>query len=179
MTDSQTRRRGPSVGSVIALVVVIGFGLVIFATTSGGQYAVAISQVTSDPAKFENRKIRVTGNIKHGSARFLTRGDQPETRFAIIDEHGNELEIVYQQAPPDPFKEGRSSVVEGVLQADGTVLCHKLTVKCPSKYQGEGGDGPEDTDSFDAPSFDRYRSAPGPSSQRATPDGGQPRLAAD
>lgn len=158
MTTKQTSSRGISVGAIIGTVVVIGLGLVVFATTSGGQYAVAIDQITNQPEKFHNKKIRVTGNIKLGSARFLTTNGQPETRFAIVDEHGNELEIIYLQAPPDPFKEGRSSVVEGVLQDDGTVVCHKLTVKCPSKYQGEGGENGDDgLNNYDSPSYDRYR----------------------
>jgi cytochrome c-type biogenesis protein CcmE len=158
MDTSSRKRGGVSVGAIIAVIVVVGLGLVIFATASGGQYAVAIDQITSEPERFHHKKVRVVGNIKAGSTQLLTTNGQPELRFAIVDEHGNELKVVYNQAPPDPYKEGRSSVVEGVLQPDGSVLCQKLTVKCPSKYQGEGGDAPTDgDDGLGSPAFDRYR----------------------
>lgn len=170
MSTKHSPRRGPSVGFIIGTVVVIGLALVILATASGGQYAVAIEQVASQPEKFQNQKIRVVGHIKQGSTQILTSNGQPEAHFAIVDEHGHELKIVFNQALPDPYKEGRSAVVEGVLQADGTVLCNKLTVKCPSKYQGEGGDGPaEGEGAFDSKAYDRYR--PGNDAAPAAPRG--------
>jgi cytochrome c-type biogenesis protein CcmE len=168
MSEPRPARRGIPVGGIIFGVVVVGVALVVLATTSGGQYAVAIDQIAAAPDRFTGEKLRVTGNIKAGSARFLTANGLPETRFAIVDAHGNTLEVLYQQAPPDPFKEGRSAVVEGVLQEDGSILCHKLTVKCPSKYQGEGGDAAEDP--WTSPAYDRYRKG-GEAKPASGPDG--------
>ena len=64
MSTQHLPRRGPSVGFIIGAVVVIGLALVILATASGGQYAVAIEQVASQPEKFQDQKIRVVGHIK-------------------------------------------------------------------------------------------------------------------
>jgi len=140
-----TRAKG--YGLIIAVIVAIGVGLVVFVTSSGGQSELTIAKVTENPAKYENRKLRVVGTIKAGSTAAQAQDGRPETHFAIIDEEGRELPIVYRQSLPDPYKEGRSAIIEGTFTADGVVEANKLTVKCPSKYQSENGE-PADYEAY-------------------------------
>ncbi|MCC6623193.1 MAG: cytochrome c maturation protein CcmE [Deltaproteobacteria bacterium] len=148
-TPSRGRReasKASGYGLIIAAIVAIGVGLVVFVTSSGGQSELTIAKVTATPDKYENRKLRVVGTIKQGSTASLAQNGRPETRFSIIDEEGRELPIVYRQALPDPYQEGRSAIVEGTF-ADGVVEANRLTVKCPSKYQSENGE-PSDYDAY-------------------------------
>jgi cytochrome c-type biogenesis protein CcmE len=86
--------------------------------------------------------MKVVGMVAEGSIDTYTTNGRVETHFQIHDGKGHVLPILYPHNPPDPFKEGRQVIVEGVLEKgdDGKerVLCQKLTVKCPSKYQEEG-----------------------------------------
>ncbi|MFO0750916.1 MAG: cytochrome c maturation protein CcmE [Myxococcota bacterium] len=130
-------------GLIVGIIVAIGIALVVFVTTSGGQSELTIGKVTAAPEKYENRKLRVVGTIKQGSTKSTTVNGKSETNFAIVDDQGNELRVVYRQALPDPYKEGRSAIVEGTYASaagtSGLVEANKLTVKCPSKYQTEDG----------------------------------------
>lgn len=134
-------------GLIVGAIVAIGVGLVIFVTTSGGQSELTIGKVTSQPEKYEARKLRIVGTIKEGSTKQTSVNGKPETHFGLVDEDGNELTVVYRQSLPDPYKEGRSAIVEGTYSSaslagsagGGIVEANKLTVKCPSKYQTEDG----------------------------------------
>lgn len=154
-------------GLIVGIIVAIGVALVVFVTTSGGQSELTIVKVTSAPEKYDNRKLRVVGTIKQGSTKSVSQNGQSETQFALIDELGNELQVVYHQALPDPYKEGRSAIVEGTYASNttgGVVDASKLTVKCPSKYQSEDG-SPIDNDEYKKRYMsDQAPAGPGPRS---------------
>jgi len=137
--ERATARR-PRVGLIIAAIVAVGFGLLLMASFTGGQYALELATVAESPEAFDGKRVRVVGNIKFGSVRRVIQEGQPLIRFAIIDDHGNELDVSYAQSPPDSFEEGREAIAEGVLVNGGHTLdATRLTVKCPSKYQTEDG----------------------------------------
>lgn len=134
------RRRGGAYSLIIVGIIVAGVALVLMSSLSGGQYAVEIGQVVAaEPDRYEGKRLRVVGNIKADSARHVVVEGKPELHFAIVDAHGNELAVVYPQAPPDAFEDGRECIVEGTLTSPTTIEAAKLTVKCPSKYQTEDG----------------------------------------
>ncbi len=126
---------------IIAGIVCIGALLVVQSSFSSGTYALEITEIRENPARYFGRDIRLVGNIKEGSVHTDSSGDALVLTFAVHDGQGNEVLVRYPHNPPDPFKEGRECIVEGTFNADGAVDCHKLTVKCPSKYQEEGGAG--------------------------------------
>lgn len=146
MTDNQSRsrsNRGPSrfgYPLIIGGILAVGIIFVFISTASGGQYALELGQVAATPARYDGKRVRIVGHIKHGSTQELVTAGQPELHFAIIDEQGHEVAVVYQQSRPDAYEEGRSCIVEGTLTEGGMRLdAQKLTVKCPSKYQTEDG----------------------------------------
>ena len=58
----------------------------------------------------------------------------------LADAQNRELVCRYHGALPDPFKEGRNVIVQGMLQKDGSLQASQLIVKCPSKYVEKGKD---------------------------------------
>ena len=143
MSDRETKQRQPSRFAypvIIGGILAVGLVFVFISTASGGQYALEVGQVATSPERYDGKRVRLVGHIKAGSTQELVTAGQPELHFAIIDEQGHEVAVVYQQSRPDAYEEGRSCIVEGTLTEGGMRLdAQKLTVKCPSKYQTEDG----------------------------------------
>jgi cytochrome c-type biogenesis protein CcmE len=145
-----TRRKG-GYPLIIAGMVAIGLVLVVSSSFSSGSYSLSIADLAGDSDLYIDRDVKVVGTVKAGSVDIRTQARSVAVHFVIEDGLGGEVPVVYPHNPPDPFKEGREVIVEGTVQApanDGeppAVLCHFLTVKCPSKYQEEGLDGGDDS----------------------------------
>lgn len=138
------KRRRVAYPLIIGGMIAVGALLVVQSSFSSGSYSLEIEDIRESPGRYVGRDIKVVGHIKEGSVHSDQTGDRIVLTFSIHDGQGNELVIRYPHNPPDPFKEGRQCIVEGVFAEDGAVDCHKLTVKCPSKYQEEGGGGGSD-----------------------------------
>ena len=127
---------------IIATIIGVGLLLVVQSSFSSGSYSMEIDVVQEKATRYLGRDIKVVGVVAEGSIETRTDPTRIETHFQIHDGKGNTLPILYPHNPPDPFKEGRQVIVEGVLEKGDNgkerVLCQKLTVKCPSKYQEEG-----------------------------------------
>lgn len=129
---------------IIGTMVCFGALLIVTSSFSSGTYSLEIQAFHEHPDLYIDHDVKVVGTIKTGSIDTRTSHERIETHFVIHDGKGNEVAVNYPHNPPDPFKEDREVIVEGeFLRAEkgagGYVLCHKLTVKCPSKYQNEDG----------------------------------------
>lgn len=122
---------------IIAAIVLAGAVLIVSTGFSGGRYSLEIASVTQDREAYVGHEVKVVGKIKEGSSSIEDHTGVVELHFTVHDGEGHEIKVIYPHNPPDPFKEGRECIVEGLMQADNTILCSKLTVKCPSKYQNE------------------------------------------
>lgn len=125
-------------------MVCFGAILIVTSSFSSGTYSLEIEEIQENPDLYMDHDVKVVGTIKTGSIDTRTSHELIETLFVIHDGKGNEVAVNYPHNPPDPFKEDREVIVEGEFLraasgAGGYVLCHKLTVKCPSKYQNEDG----------------------------------------
>ncbi|MEE2779507.1 MAG: cytochrome c maturation protein CcmE [Myxococcota bacterium] len=136
---------------IIAAMIAIGLVLVVSSSFSSGTYSLTIGDLAKDSDLYIDRDVKVVGNVKAGSVDIRTQARSISVHFVIEDGLGGEVPVVYPHNPPDPFKEGREVIVEGTVQpptSEGespAVLCHILTVKCPSKYQEEGLDGGDES----------------------------------
>lgn len=141
-TLTATRRSRFGYPLIIATIVGVGTLLVVQSSFSSGSYSLEIDIVQEKASRYLGRDVKVVGVVAEGSIETRTDPTRIETHFEIHDGKGHTLPILYPHNPPDPFKEGRQVIVEGVLERaeDGSerILCQKLTVKCPSKYQEEG-----------------------------------------
>ena len=158
MTTSETpiRTRRSRYPFIIGTIVAVGVLLVVNSSFSSGTYSLEIATVDAHPAKYFGRDVKIVGKVLEGSIQTHGTMQQVQTHFTIHDGKGKQLRIVLPHNPPDPFKEGRQVIVEGVFESGPKgqkgssphVLCHKLTVKCPSKYQEQGEDGTGYSDEY-------------------------------
>lgn len=138
-TAAKPKKSGVSYPVIIGSAVALGLLAIVSTGFSGGQYALELSDIAADRDAYVNKELRVTGNIKASSTQMVEANGRMELRFILTDGQGNDVSVVYPHNPPDPYKEGREAIVEGKVRPDKVILAHKLTVKCPSKYQTEGG----------------------------------------
>ena len=146
MVETSDKRAGPGgrFGYPIIIAAIVGIGalLVVQSSFSSGTYSMEIDAIQSQASRYMGRDMKIVGKVSEGSIETHHVAGRIETTFQIHDGKGHTLPVLYPHNPPDPFKEGRQVIVEGTLDKgeDGKhrVTCHKLTVKCPSKYQEEG-----------------------------------------
>jgi cytochrome c-type biogenesis protein CcmE len=67
--------------------------------------------------------------------------DKSELAFALKDDKNEVLPVVYHGVKPANFEQATSVVAIGTYK-DGRFEADQLLVKCPSKYQAEGGATP-------------------------------------
>jgi cytochrome c-type biogenesis protein CcmE len=155
----ETRRRG-SPFLLIGLLVFAG-GIVALVLTSfkgAAVYSKTVDEVVRDRSALAGRRVRVDGNLVHGS---LVRRDKPcEFRFRI-ERGGSELGVHYPQCVvPDTFRDVPdveiAVTVEGKLDASGDLQATEIMAKCPSKYDLKKRLVPG------GPTYDGVSAAPGP-----------------
>lgn len=98
-------------------------------------YSKLVHEVTTDRKTFENRELRVEGDLKQGS--ILFQESPCEWRFVIKSE-GQEMPVRFPQCVvPDTFKDGMGIkvTVQGKLTEAGHFAATQVIPRCPSKYE--------------------------------------------
>jgi cytochrome c-type biogenesis protein CcmE len=116
------------VGGVVGLMLQTDMGDVV-------SYSKLVDEVMADPAAFQDRQLRVEGDLRQGSVRF--REEPCEWRF-VLQKDGREMPVSFPQCVvPDTFRDGFGIqvTVQGRLQEDGTFLANEVIPRCPSKYE--------------------------------------------
>jgi cytochrome c-type biogenesis protein CcmE len=116
---------------VIALVIV----LIVQATVSTGAYYLTVTELDAKGTAMVGERIRVSGAVVADSEVWEPR--EMTLRFAIMDESGRQLPIVFFGPRPDNFQRAAEAIVEGELLADGSFQANTLLLKCPSRYEEE------------------------------------------
>jgi cytochrome c-type biogenesis protein CcmE len=116
---------------VIGLVIV----LIVQATLSTGAYYLTVSELDARGTEMVGERVRVSGAVVEGSEVWQPR--EMTLQFAITDEGGKELPIVFYGPRPDNFQRAAEAIVEGELLADGSFKANTLLLKCPSRYEEE------------------------------------------
>lgn len=130
-------------GQIAALLLILGsFGLIIFQATRDESSVTFFTpeEVYASPGDFEGRLFRVSGLVLGGTKKW--EPEIPRLRFRMTDLKGHEFKVVYNQAPPDLFKEGQGVIVEGrlnsaELELDNTIQATLLMVKHSEVYDTE------------------------------------------
>jgi cytochrome c-type biogenesis protein CcmE len=132
----KSRRFFPIV--ITSIIGAIAFLIVKSSVPSEGstdaRFAMAINELAEKLDEYEGKSVRVQGNIVPGSV--YAEKDEFDIYFELSHEDGQKVKVHYNKHLPDPFKEGRSAIAEGLIK-DGVIQCTALTVKCPSKYKRE------------------------------------------
>ena len=121
---------------IVGLAVVIALGYLGFTAFQGASmYYLTVDELLARNDAAYGERVRLMGKVEDGST-----VKNPETntlRFAVTDEDGTSLPVVYSGVVPDAFKQGADVVLEGALTPGGTFEASNLLVKCPSKYEAK------------------------------------------
>ncbi len=135
-TDLATRSNASKnfkfvVGGLLLIAIVIV--LIVQATVSTGAYYMTVSELNNAGPGIVGERVRVSGNVVDGSEDW--NAQEITLRFAINEENGAQLPIVFFGPRPDNFQRAASAIVEGQLLPDGTFQADSLLLKCPSRYE--------------------------------------------
>jgi len=127
------------IGGII-IVLFIVWGASAFLKTT-------IQYVSIEEAAKARRTVQVMGKIDF--ERVVYNADDSRLEFAIYDAEAEQklgaasLDVLYYGVVPGNFDQATSVVLKGKAEGDHFVA-EQMLVKCPSKYQGEGGDEYQD-----------------------------------
>ena len=116
---------------VVALIVI----LIVQATVSTGAYYLTVTEVHQRTPGIYGERVRVSGSVVDGSEDW--NAQEVTLRFAISDEEGAQLPIVFYGPRPDNFQRAASAIIEGELLSNGSFEADTLLLKCPSRYEEE------------------------------------------
>lgn len=133
-------RGGLKIGYLVGGAVVLGFiAVVIGLTLSTGSYWLTVSELQTDAARYAGEHVRVSGAVVTDSEEWNPQ--EVTLRFAVSDENGAQLPIVFFGPRPDNFRRATEAIVEGRLLPDGSggliFQADNLLLKCPSRYEEE------------------------------------------
>ena len=127
-------------GIIIALFMVWGASAFLRTT---------VQYVSLERASTADRTVQVMGKIDFDKVVFNT--DESRLEFAIYDAEAESkvgaqsLNVFYYGVVPGNFDQATSVVLKGKAEGDRFVA-DQMLVKCPSKYQGEGGQEYQDVE---------------------------------
>ncbi len=117
------------IGGVVVLAAIV-LGALAFVNTLTPYVSIA-------EARTSGRTVQVHGFLKET----LGYDAEGRFRFVLVDEKGDEMTVVYGQAKPANFEQATGFVVIGRYEAEaGIFRADQILVKCPSKYQEQGGE---------------------------------------
>jgi len=126
MSDPRRQRRiWYAVGGVL-VVAFLAYGMTSFKTN-------LTPYVSFDEAARSTRKVQVAGGLVENSTNY--HDEQQKLLFAMVNEEGETMQVVYDGVKPGNFEEAVQIVAIGRYQ-DNAFHAEQLLVKCPSKYQG-------------------------------------------
>jgi len=120
----------------LIVVVFVVWGATAFMKTT-------IQYVSIAEAKTATHNVQVIGKIDFDVVNY--NADDSRLEFAIYDIESDQpttaerMNVVYYGVVPGNFDQATSVVLIGKPEQDSFVA-DKMLVKCPSKYQGEGGE---------------------------------------
>ena len=128
-------------GIKFAIAGVIVVGVIAYLMFSGLSqhtvYYVEVSELLADPAKYETKGARLSGDVVENTIVKDTM-EKKLLQFDITDAQGAVMSVEYRGVVPDAFEEGVTVILEGNYDMAKKVFNAKtLMAKCPSKYEGE------------------------------------------
>lgn len=132
------------IGAII-IVVFLAWGASAFLKTTV-QY-VSLTEAIRSP-----RTVQVMGKIDFAAVSY--NSDKKRLEFAVFDAEAKDtaaaprMPVMYYGVVPGNFDQAKSVVLKGKAE-NGVFVAEQMLVKCPSKYQGEGGQEYQDVNKHD------------------------------
>ncbi|HWR83551.1 MAG TPA: cytochrome c maturation protein CcmE [Candidatus Deferrimicrobium sp.] len=122
------------IGGVIIVLFLVWGASAFFKTT--------IRYVSIEEARRSGSMVQVMGKIDFDRVNYDAANSRLE--FVVYDAqaadvaNAQQLNVVYRGVVPGNFDQATSVVLKGKSEGD-VFVAEQMLVKCPSKYQGEGG----------------------------------------
>ena len=120
------------------VVVVSAIGYLLFTgLTDHTMYYAEVTELLSDPSKYNSKGMRVSGDVVENS---VIDGELSKKliKFQVVDAQGSSMHVEFGGVVPDAFEEGVTVILEGNYDTAKEVFIAKtLLAKCPSKYETE------------------------------------------
>ncbi|MEW6050968.1 MAG: cytochrome c maturation protein CcmE [Candidatus Zixiibacteriota bacterium] len=132
------------IGAVI-IVVFLAWGASAFLKTT-------VQYVSLNEAIKSQRTVQVMGKVDFNQVNY--NADLKRLEFAVYDPQSADsttawrMKVMYYGVVPGNFDQAKSVVLKGKAN-DGVFVAEQMLVKCPSKYQGEGGQEYQDMKKHD------------------------------
>ena len=114
--------------------ILIGVGVMVSTTLpKSTQYYLTVDELLAKEQKIEkDQEFKVAGKVVEGSIEH----DQKTAvwNFAVIN-NGKVINVHFQGAMPDTFKEDAEVVVTGKLESSDKVIASSVLAKCASRYE--------------------------------------------
>jgi len=127
------------IGVVVIVVFMVWGASAFFKTT--------IQYVPIEQALASSNTVQVMGKIDFDHVNYNT--DDSRLEFVVYDADAKDkasakkMNVVYYGVVPGNFDQATSVVLKGKTE-NNEFVADQMLVKCPSKYQGEGGDEYQD-----------------------------------
>jgi cytochrome c-type biogenesis protein CcmE len=122
---------------VSVAVVGAGGGMLVYSSLANADYYKHVNEVTAEPAKWEDKSLKVHGFVEAGSIDEQIIGDSTVRTF-VLEYEGERIQVRHKGPKPDTFRELSEVVAQGRLAVeDGQhiLVASELMAKCPSKYE--------------------------------------------
>ncbi|MBC8110400.1 MAG: cytochrome c maturation protein CcmE [Verrucomicrobia bacterium] len=124
------------------IVIAVAAAVIISGSMNASTYA-DFSQATQKAASGDFDDVHVVGKLKKdGFGKIVGMSYQPELdanrfEFVLLDNKGQERQVIYSNAKPQDFEKSEQIVVIGNMRDGKTFKANQILMKCPSKYQEE------------------------------------------
>ena len=120
------------------VVVVSAIGYLLFTgLTDHTMYYAEVTELLSDPSKYNSKGMRVSGDVVENSV-INSELNKKMIKFQVVDTQGSSMHVEYGGVVPDAFEEGVTVILEGNYNPEKEIFVAKtLLAKCPSKYETE------------------------------------------
>ena len=143
LDDSEGIGNWPIVLALVVAAALIGY--VVMDGLESQTYFYEVDQAVAQGEDLVGQTVRVKGEVAEGSV----VGEEGELgRSFRVAHKGKQLDVRYEKALPDTFKDGVEVVVQGEVDDDYVLQADEVMVKCPSRYEGapptaHTGDSPQ------------------------------------
>ncbi len=122
---------------LIAVAIVVCGALAYLLGSGFASYSLhdaEVSEIISNPSKYQDKGIKVSGIVIEGSI----LKSQLDLAFNMKDRNNDDfIKVEYKGITPDAFQENVEVIVEGVYDEENKkLIASSLLAKCPSRYDG-------------------------------------------
>ena len=112
----------------IFLLLFAGYACMEFTQSLNPYVSFAEARSTKTTVQVKGTLVKTPGSIRY---------ENQQLSFALLDETGTQVPVIYQGLKPDNMEHAESIVVIGKYEGDH-FTAEKFLVKCPSKYERKG-----------------------------------------